>query len=88
MMTCQEQAVALCAQLGPMGPAVFAALGLGLAAFERWNAHRKLAALKAEAEAKLARVKAERKELAERAQQLEVKVASLPPPPSTAGGEL
>lgn len=87
-MSCQEQAVALCAQLGPLGPIVFTVFGLALAAFERWNARRKLAAQRAEAAAaqaaldeKLAKVKAERKEYAERAQQLEVKVASIRPPP-------
>lgn len=93
-MTCQEQATALCAQLGPLGPLVFMIVGLALAAFERWNAKRKLAEQKAEAAAaqaaldeKLTKVKAERKEYAERAQALEVKVASLPPPPMPSGGE-
>lgn len=87
-MTCLEQCNALCAQMGPLGPLVFTALGLALAAFERWNAKRKLDAQKAEAEAKLAKVKAERAQFAERAHHLEVKVASLPPPPNTTGGEL
>jgi hypothetical protein len=94
-MSCQEQAVALCAQLGPLGPLVFMLVGLFLAAFERWNAKRKLDAQKAEAAAaqaaldeKLTKVKAERKELAERAQQLEVKVASIRPPPPDAAGDV
>jgi hypothetical protein len=87
-MTCQEQAVALCNQLGPMGPLVFTLLGLVLAGFERWNAKRKLDAQKAEAAAaqaaldeKLAKVKAERSLHAARAQELEVKIASIRPPP-------
>lgn len=56
---CVEQAVALCAQLGPAGPIVFTVLGLALAAFERWNAKRKLEAERAETARKLAEHKAE-----------------------------
>lgn len=93
-MTCQEQAVALCAQLGPLGPVVFMLVAMSLAAFERWNAKRKLDAQKAEAAAaqaaldeKLAKAKAERNEHAARAQALEVRVASIRPPPPSNGGE-
>lgn len=105
---CVEQAVALCAQLGPFGPIIFTAAGLAVAAFERWNAKQKLAAEKAEAERKLAaqkadaekaqadaaaalaRVKAERNEHAAKAQALEVKIASIRPPPmpSSSGSDL
>lgn len=96
---CVEQAVALCSQLGPMGPTVFMLVAVALAGFERWNAKRKLAAKEAEAErrlaeqkaeaekvqaeaaAALAKVKTERNQHAARAQELEVKIASIRPPP-------
>lgn len=88
---CVEQAVALCAQLGPIGPVVFMVATIAMAAFERWRrgqterkAEEKLAAVQAAADEKLAKAKAERNEHAAARQALEVKVAvaeSLRPPP-------
>lgn len=86
---CVEQAVELCAQLGPLGPYIFMAAAAAVAAlFERWRRYQaerraedKLTAAAAAAEEKLAKVKAERNEHAKRAQELEVKIASIRPPP-------
>jgi hypothetical protein len=81
---CVEQAAALCMSLGPIGPIVLALLGAAVVGFERWRRHqaeRQAADKLAAAEEKLAKVKAERNEHAARAHALEVKVASLRPPP-------
>lgn len=85
---CVEQAVALCVQLGPIGPFAFMAVTFAMAAFERWRrtqaeqkAEAKLAAAQAANEEKLAKVKAERNANAAKAQALEVKIASIRPPP-------
>lgn len=75
---CVEQAVELCAQLGPLGPYLFMAAAAALAAiFERWRRHQ----AEKKAEERIAAVKIERNQHAERAQRLEVEVASLRPPP-------
>ncbi len=84
-MTCLEQCNSLCGQLGPLGPAIFAVVGLALAAFERWNAKRKLDEQKAAHEAALVKAKTERNLARAQAQELEVKVASIRPPPPAGG---
>lgn len=93
---CMERARSLCASLKHSGPMV---MGLALMAYAyartQWKLFRERQAaekdrLAAEekarlADEKLAAVKAQRNEHAERAQRLEVKVASLRPPPMVTG---
>lgn len=82
---CVEGARSLCAELGFAGPLVMgAALGGLVWARERWKRYRlacDAAEEKRAAEAKIAALKEQRNEHAARAQLLEVKVASLRPPP-------
>lgn len=82
---CLERARELCDALGPAGPLVMLLLlAAAAAARERWRrfqAERAAAAEKVAAAEKIAAVKAERNQHAQRVQELEVKVASMRPPP-------
>lgn len=78
---CEQRARDLCHTLGDSGTTVLLVLGLAAAWAKQWWATRQLAQAKL---VEVTRLKQERNEHAAKAQQLEVKVASLsPPPPST-----
>lgn len=75
---CVQHATELCMAFGGSGPLVMGLLGAGvMLARERWRRY----VTEREAAEKVAKLKAERNEHAERAQRLEVKVASMRPPP-------